>query len=187
MHEEARLVAKLGAPVRRRGDLLEAGGGEVAAAERRPQSFEGFAEVAGAEVAVGDDSHGASISQGRAELAAFWKAVRASTSFSGSGDKLRLSRLDDETAFGSLRFRRATSRSAQRIHSQRCQHDTPGKNDDGNLPAVLTALYAAASKYLSERFMNTARSSLGAQPSIFSNHFRRIGSRGRRIGRVSRA
>ncbi len=58
LHDQARVVAELGAPVRRRDELLEAGGGEVAAAERRPQSFEGFAEAAGIEVPVGDDLHG---------------------------------------------------------------------------------------------------------------------------------
>ena len=75
LHQEARLVAELGAPIGRGGEFLEPGGGEVAAGERRAQSFERFGEAAGAEVAVCDDSHSASVRERRAETASFSRAT----------------------------------------------------------------------------------------------------------------
>ena len=47
LHEEARLVAELGAPIGRGGQFLQPGGGEVAAAERRAQTFERFVKRPG--------------------------------------------------------------------------------------------------------------------------------------------
>ena len=75
LHQEARLVAELGAPIGRGGEFLEPGGGEVAAGERRAQSFERFGEAAGAEVAVCDNSHSASVRERRAETASFSRAT----------------------------------------------------------------------------------------------------------------
>ena len=70
LQQQARLVAELGAPIRRRGQFLEPGGGKVAARQRGAQTFERFGEAAGAEVSVCDDSHSASINQRREEAAA---------------------------------------------------------------------------------------------------------------------
>ena len=83
LHQEARLVAELAAPIGRGGEFLKPGGGEVAAAERRAQSFERFDETAGAEVAVCDDLHSASVRERRAETASFCKATRRRSPFDG--------------------------------------------------------------------------------------------------------
>ena len=66
LHQQARLVAELGAPIGRRDEFLEPGGGEVAAGQRGAQAFERLGEAAGAEVAVCDDSHRASVRERRA-------------------------------------------------------------------------------------------------------------------------
>ncbi len=75
------LVAELGAPIGRGGEFLEPGGCEVAAGERRAQSFERFGEAAGAEAAVCDDSHSASVRERRAETASFGRATRRRSPF----------------------------------------------------------------------------------------------------------
>ena len=90
LHQEARLVAELGAPIGRGGEFLEPGGGEVAAGERRAQSFERFGEAAGAEVAICDDSHSASLRERRAETASF-SGRRGVEVHLMSDDRLRVS------------------------------------------------------------------------------------------------
>ena len=81
LHQEARLVAELGAPIGRGGEFLEPGGGEVAAGERRAKSFERFGEATGAEVAVSDNSHSATVRERRAETASFDRATRRRSPF----------------------------------------------------------------------------------------------------------
>ena len=81
LHQEARLVAELGAPIGRGGEFLKPCGGEVAAGERRAQSFERFGEAAGAEVAICDDSHSGSVRERRAETASFSRATQRRSPF----------------------------------------------------------------------------------------------------------
>ena len=76
LHEETRVVAELGSPIGRGGQFLQPGGGEVVAAKPRAQPFERLREAAGAEVAVGDDSHSAIVRQLRADRAALGKVTQ---------------------------------------------------------------------------------------------------------------